>query len=454
MTLSTTANRKEYAGDGVTTAFAFPYYFLANADIVVEQRVDSTGVSTVKALTTDYTLAGAGLAAGGTVTMLVAPPSGQTLVVYRQPAAIQGADFVTNDISAADSYERAIDLLTMLVQTLQEKLGRALVFPISDPASLSSIIPSSVSRASQVLGFDANGNPAIVSSPVVDTSTLLVVASSAPPHVNGRIWVDTSTPSHLIAKQSDGTDWIQLWDVNTSTNVVTIGITDGTITNAKLADMATQTFKGRTTAGTGDPEDLTVGQATAMLNVAVASGASHAKGLVPDPGATPGTTKFLREDMTWNVPAGSTPTGAIMLFGAAAAPAGWLLCNGAAVNRTTYSDLFAAVGTTWGVGDGSTTFNVPDLRGRVPVGAGTGAGLTARTLAATGGEEGTVLVANNLPAHTHDITTPTGSTGSNTGFMADRTGGSKTVTSANNSTTNTAHNTMQPFVVTNYIIKT
>jgi len=80
---------------------------------------------------------------------------------------------------------------------------------------------------------------------------------------------------------------------------------------------------------------------------------------------------------------GVLPAGAIVPFGGAAAPAGWLLCDGAAVSRTTYAALFAAVGTTFGVGDGSTTFTLPDLRGRFPLGkaaAGTGS-----TLGGTGG---------------------------------------------------------------------
>lgn len=59
----------------------------------------------------------------------------------------------------------------------------------------------------------------------------------------------------------------------------------------------------------------------------------------------------------------ATPVGAVMYMGASSAPTGYLKCNGAAVSRTTYAALFAAIGTTFGVGDGSTTFNVPELRG-------------------------------------------------------------------------------------------
>ena len=65
---------------------------------------------------------------------------------------------------------------------------------------------------------------------------------------------------------------------------------------------------------------------------------------------------------------GGIPSGAVLPFAGTAAPAGWLLCYGQAVSRTTYAALFNALGTAYGAGDGSTTFNLPDLRGRVPGG--------------------------------------------------------------------------------------
>lgn len=79
-------------------------------------------------------------------------------------------------------------------------------------------------------------------------------------------------------------------------------------------------------------------------------------------------------------------------------PSGYILMDGSAVSRTTYAPLFALWGTTYGVGDGTTTFGLPDWRGRALIGAGTGSGLTARTLNATGGNE-------NLQAHDHGNTT-------------------------------------------------
>jgi hypothetical protein len=92
------------------------------------------------------------------------------------------------------------------------------------------------------------------------------------------------------------------------------------------------------------------------------------------------TTAFVRSIL---------PPGVIVPYGAASAPGGWLLCDGSAVSRTTFAALFAIFGTTFGVGDGSTTFNLPDLRGRVAVGQKATGAFT--TLGGTGGEETHVL---------------------------------------------------------------
>lgn len=71
-------------------------------------------------------------------------------------------------------------------------------------------------------------------------------------------------------------------------------------------------------------------------------------------------------------PVALNPIGVVSPFAGAAAPDGWLICNGAAVSRDTYEDLFDVIGTTYGAGDGATTFNLPDLRSRSPIGVGTG----------------------------------------------------------------------------------
>lgn len=98
------------------------------------------------------------------------------------------------------------------------------------------------------------------------------------------------------------------------------------------------------------------------------------------------------------------PTGTVLDYAGATAPTLFLLCDGTAYSRTTYAALYAILGgasSPWGQGDGSTTFNVPDLRGRAVIGAGQGTGLTNRTLGATGGEEVHQLVIAELASHYH-----------------------------------------------------
>jgi microcystin-dependent protein len=97
------------------------------------------------------------------------------------------------------------------------------------------------------------------------------------------------------------------------------------------------------------------------------------------------------------------PPGVISQFAGSTAPAGYLLCDGAAVSRTTYSSLFATIGTTYGVGNNTTTFNLPNLQNRIPVGKGPDAEFD--TLGETGGAKAVSLAATNIPAHSHTGTT-------------------------------------------------
>lgn len=92
------------------------------------------------------------------------------------------------------------------------------------------------------------------------------------------------------------------------------------------------------------------------------------------------------------------PAGIIMPFAGTVAPQGCLFCDGSAVSRTTYAALFAVIGTTYGEGDGETTFNVPDLSGRVVIGVS-----NSHALGTTGGSETVTLTADQLPAHTHVV---------------------------------------------------
>ena len=170
------------------------------------------------------------------------------------------------------------------------------------------------------------------------------------------------------------------------------------------------------------------------------------------------------------------PAGVVTAFAGTVAPSGYLMCYGQTVNRTQYPDLYAAIGDTYGPGDGSTTFQLPDLRGRTVAGQDDMGGSSANrltgqlagqmngdTLGATGGTESVTLTTGQMPAHTHtgsvDLRTnwesgystksPVGTgdsrydnTGTSPSFTTDSTGGGA------------AHNNLQPTIILNYIIKT
>ncbi len=167
--------------------------------------------------------------------------------------------------------------------------------------------------------------------------------------------------------------------------------------------------------------------------------------------------KHLKE----NAPA----VGTIDAYAGASAPTGYLLCDGSAVSRTTYADLFAAIGTTYGAGNGTTTFNLPDLRGRFPLGVS-----GSHALGSTGGSETKTLIEANLPAHTHTMTQHTHEVGYIDASLQAGSGltAQKVNTGAGGSTVNTdlgsasptgvtgqgtAFDVMNPFIALNFIIK-
>jgi microcystin-dependent protein len=183
-------------------------------------------------------------------------------------------------------------------------------------------------------------------------------------------------------------------------------------------------------------------------------------------------------------PGVGAPTGAMMMFGGAAAPVGWILCQGQALSRATYADLFGVVGIAYGAGDGSTTFNVPDLQSRFPMGAGTFAARAAtenvaenaRNTQHTHGPGDFSPTTSTGSGHSHTIANKTMQDGQNTatgGANAGRltgiagnidhdhggnTGGggthTHTITGVSGSGGKTGANHVVPFIGLNFIIKT
>lgn len=187
-------------------------------------------------------------------------------------------------------------------------------------------------------------------------------------------------------------------------------------------------------------------------------------------------------------PAGAIPcpVGSMLDWPGSSAPTGWLLCYGQAISRTTYVGLYTVLGTTYGSGDGSTTFNLPDCRGRIGVGKDNmggsaasrittgGCGIDGTTLGAVGGEQTHTLITAELAAHSHGVTDPghthnVNNQGNLFGIRNDLNTGSGFTPSTNaisaisvqsNTTgitvdsagSGTAHNNVQPTLIVNKII--
>lgn len=218
------------------------------------------------------------------------------------------------------------------------------------------------------------------------------------------------------ADGNDGTDALNYFGTSTtSINLATL-VTTASLTISPVAT-AFQVGSRIRVVNTANPTTKYFEGIVATNNTG--TGAITIVGIDNIIGASSGTTTFtawtisLAGDKGTNVVV-EAPPGCIFDYTATTAPTGYLLCNGAAVSRTTYAALFAIIGTTFGVGDGSTTFNVPDTRKRVRVGYNSGSvssptnvttGLEENygALGNTGGEVSHDLTVAELPTHVHSL---------------------------------------------------
>ena len=151
----------------------------------------------------------------------------------------------------------------------------------------------------------------------------------------------------------------------------------------------------------------------------------------------------------------SMPVGTMVPYGNSTPPANWLICDGSAISRTTYAELFAVIGTSYGSGDGSTTFNLPDKRGRVSVGLD-GNDDVFNSIGNKGGEKQHTLTVDEMPSHTHESNTrwcASLNSELNPPYVAPGTnwGAGNVTTSATGGSE--PHNILQPYEVDNWIIK-
>ena len=140
MTIETTANRISYTGSGTTGPFSFPYYFLADGDLTVIKTTIADGTEETLTLTTDYTVSGAGEAAGGSVTLVATLSSSYKLTIIRDPDILQPADYPANDRFPSATHEEALDRATMIMQRLKDLIDRSFRLSDGDVSGISLIL--------------------------------------------------------------------------------------------------------------------------------------------------------------------------------------------------------------------------------------------------------------------------------------------------------------------------
>ena len=233
--------------------------------------------------------------------------------------------------------------------------------------------------------------------------------------------------------------------------------------------------------------DLTVPNGGTGVSTLTDKGMLYGQGTSAVLATAAGTENQLLQAASSGVPAfqtvtGLNPAGSIMMYAAVSPPSGYLRCDGSNVSRSTYSVLFAAISTNYGVGDGATTFGVPNLEARFPIGyngstytlsAGTGGAITD-TPTLSGTNAGTAITEAQMPSHTHDswgsgwpTGTWTGGTGTTQSSVTQGSGSLvststlRTLATGSGNThthtwtgTSTAVDTVPPYLVVNYIIKT
>lgn len=268
--------------------------------------------------------------------------------------------------------------------------------------------------------------------------------------------------------------------IDSATNVHGLGPTDSVVGTGKTQTLTSKSLSGTDNTFTNIPQSAVTGLTTALTAEqtarAAADTAEAATRAAADTAEQTARTSAIAAAVLL-----ASPPGVMTPYAGTTAPTGWLICDGTAVSRTTYAALFTAIGTTYGVGNGTTTFTLPNTKGRVVVGLDA-AQSEFNVLGETGGAKTHTLTEAEMPAHNHTATTASAGThnhsGGQTVFFADqftsgRTAGpgsdgalvvastqqasagahTHTVTVAD-AGSGTAHSILQPYIAVNHIIKT
>lgn len=320
--------------------------------------------------------------------------------------------------------------------------------------------------ADATAGTNANANPVVLDSRgeaavVISGATRLVLKRS-----NGTtIWsVDAvgTTGSDVI--DPNGNNYLTFTSTTGAVNYLNItNASTGTSPILSVVGGDTNIGLNLTLKGSGSlavtSSATTISGTLAVAGISTLTGNVSTSGTLAVTGAVTASSTLavtgastLTGAVTANAALSFIPVGTVVWKASATVPTNWLECDGSAVSRATYAALFADIGTTYGTGDGSTTFNLPNQQRRALVGrGGSGTATLANTLGSTGGEETHLLTTPEIPAHTHtyqaQITVSQGQSSGNSILAASS--GSVTGSTGGGG----SHNNMQPSLVMMMIIR-
>lgn len=327
--------------------------------------------------------------------------------------------------------------------------------------------------ADALAGTNAHTNPVILDSRgeatiVLKGATKVVLRDAN----NNLIWTTDNLDANSInVIDSNGNEVLKFVSVANAQNEITVtnAITGGSPSIAASGDDSNVNLKvsgkgtGTVTIGADSSGNISLARTSAVTGNFSVSGNSSLTGTLDVTGTSTVTSltasgtitadKIVLSDFTESF--NLIPAGFLAPFAMITAVNGWLVCDASAVSRTTYPALFAAIGTTWGAGDGSTTFNLPSLYGRTLVGSnGATDAVLGNSIGNLGGTRTHTLVTAEMPAHTHTHSLAGAAAGATAG------GGVSALTTnigsagtTDNTGGNGAHNNIQPSAIVSYRIR-
>ena len=280
MTISTTIIKNSYSGNASQTVFPYTFKISVDADIQVILR-SALGTETVKAISTDYTVSGAGDANGGNVTMVVAPASGETLVIRRATIQTQTIDLVENDPFSAETVEGGFDKSVSLVQEIQEEADRAIKLSRTNTMASTEFTVDAVNRAGKILGFDNAGELSVAQELGSfrgnwTTGTTYAARDIVKDTSNNNIYLcntgHTASGSQPISSNTDVAKWDLLVDAYSATASATAAASSASAASTSETNAATSATTATTQAGISTTQaGISTTQATASAASATAA---------------------------------------------------------------------------------------------------------------------------------------------------------------------------------------